>query len=42
MTKQKTLQLLLITDNTRNKQTKEKDYRINNQGIDSEAYKIVS
>ena len=43
MKKQKTLQLLLITENTRYKQTiKEKDYRKNKKGIDPEINKIVS
>ena len=43
MKKQKTLQLLLITDNTRNKQTiKEKDQGKNKKGIDPEVNKIVS
>ena len=42
MKKQKTLQLLLITENTRNKQTiKEKDLEKNEKGIDPEVNKIV-
>ena len=41
--KQKTLQLLLITENIRNKQTiKEKDLGKNKKGIDPEVNKIVS
>ena len=43
MKKQKTLQLLLITKNTHNKQTiKEKDYGKNKKGIDPGVHKIVS
>ena len=42
MKKQKTLQLLLITENTRNKQTiKEKDSEKNEKGIDPEVNKTV-
>ena len=43
MKKQKTLQLLIITKNTLNKQTiKEKDYGKNKKGINPEVNKIVS
>ena len=43
MKKQKTLQLLLITQNTCNKQTiKEKDEGKNKKGVDPEVNKIVS
>ena len=43
MKKQKTLQLSLITENTRNKQTiKGKDYSKNKKGIDPKVNKIVS
>ena len=42
MKKQKTLQILLITENTRNKQTiKEKDSEKNEKEIDPEVNKIV-
>ena len=42
MKKQKTLQLLLITENTRNKQTiKEKDSEKNEKRTDPEVNKIV-